>query len=144
MELDRFNYRYIEFSTPSGKGYATFAIAWKKVQEEKTGDSLLAYKTGFSFCSPKDRFTKRFGRKVAYTRLTNDKGNKTFAAITKCSTNKFITNEDFKTILKDLIEFGPGWAQRCMKRNNFKLGLRTKSKIYKNKQVNNILPASTF
>jgi len=66
----RFNFRYIQFQTPSGKGYATVAIDWEK-QDIADGQKVLNYKCAVSFCSPKDRFVKRLGREVSLDRLQN-------------------------------------------------------------------------
>lgn len=122
------NFRYVQFNTSLGTGYACISFEWKK-----TGETIK-YSAGVSFCSPKDTFDKERARRSAQFRRLGErvhsKGMNISSVVRASSTNKFVTNQEFDAVLRDIIaraeekELVPNWAVKALRNNSVRFGLR--------------------
>ena len=157
-ELSGCNIRYAQFKTNHGTGYATFALIPNKMEDHNSPTGMsLSYVLGASFCSPEDTFIKKLGRTRAMGRSMSDiskpkkKGGASFTShkLIPCSISKFVTNEDFQSILNDVFAQAasseesphnpaiPNWARRCFKQKRYSLGIKTVFKPKVKKEENN-------
>lgn len=131
------NFRYVRFFTSLGVGHACVSFEW-----EKTNDTIR-YSAGVSFCSPKDAFDKERARRVAQFRRTgervNSKGMNISSFVSASNKNRFVTNNEFDTVLRDIFvkaqekELVPNWAQKSLSLNTFQFGLREEPNVGRNK-----------
>lgn len=115
------NIRYVKFNTPQGIGYACFSIDWERSERWSGVATLLSYKIGVAFCSPKDSFIKERGRSIAANRSS---GRKNITGTIPSAETGFITDADFVLILDEVMPTcAPGWAKRAFNRKRFSTGL---------------------
>lgn len=99
----RQNFRYIQFETPNGRGYACVSLAW-----ERTGD-IISYNAGVAFCSPFDFFRKDIARMKAEHRRSGSQRikSKDKQVVSQISSpdpvTNFISNEEFRIIFDDIL-----------------------------------------
>lgn len=118
------NTRYVQFETSQGIGYGCFITHWNREGEK------LVYRIGASFCNPNDNFSKSLARAIAKGRAEI----KFQHGSIESKEMGFITNGDFKLILKQIFDQAsddcviPNWAYKAFVRGNFKLSLRCLTK----------------
>lgn len=127
----RHSYRYVQFPTAHGVGYAVFSFNYTKRRDEgeyPAGDrQTVEYEFGVSFCSPKDRFEKTKGRLIADGRLEKVPVKVIGTAPVGTGAPSFVTNDDFYDLIPKLcseLDEMPAWAERAFKKDNFLFGLR--------------------
>lgn len=124
------NFRYIQFKTPVGIGYACVSLTWEKV------DSKISYTAGISFCSPKDVFNKHRAREMADNRRIGarlkSRNMNHSGLIAAIEDTKFISNSEFDKVLRDLMTnlsvrpnstMVPNWASKAFHGDTYILGL---------------------
>lgn len=101
---ERQNYRYVQFQTPTGRGYACVSFTW-----ERQGD-VIKYVAGIAFCSPLDAFSKSLARSSAERRRVGSDRvkSKNKRVVSEVSSpnpkTTFITNEEFFAIFGDILK----------------------------------------
>ena len=122
------NFRYIQFRTPTGVGFACVSIEWTKV------DSRIDYTAGVSFCSPKDIFDKRRAREMANNRRIgkrlHSKNMNYSGSVAVIDETKFISNSEFDRIFRNFMSNAPAsgtripnWASKALHLDAYTLGL---------------------
>lgn len=127
------NFRYIQFFTNSGVGYACVSFEWEKT------DQTIKYSAGVSFCSPKDVFSKERARRTAEFRRKGErvgsKGMTVQSTVPVVNQTKFVTNQEFDLILKEILaktsEMGlaPTWAIKAFDTEKYRFSLREEQNV---------------
>lgn len=121
------NYRYVKLVTKHGEvGYAVVSFEWQKLGVvDKVGQTRLSFVAGVSFCSPRDKFTKKKGRIIADGRLQKNGSSVSYPRT--CSPSHFVTNDDFAAVFPDIVMSSPKaprWAKAAALSKRFSLGLK--------------------
>lgn len=126
---ERQNYRYVQFQTPTGRGYACVSFTW-----ERHGD-VIKYVAGIAFCSPLDAFSKSLARSSAERRRVGSdrvksKNKRVVSQVSSPNpTTTFITNKEFDAIFRDVISAVssknevPKWALDAVDVSDIHFGL---------------------
>ena len=137
------NFRYLQFDTVNGRGYACVSFTWTR-----EGDRI-GYEAGIAFCSPSDKFRKDIARlkaearRAGSTRLKSQ-GKRVASEITSTNpTTNFISNEEFGVIFDDILikcedsNVVPKWLWAAYNEGSFRFGLREQE--LKTKMSDNVL-----
>jgi len=122
------NFRYVQFQTPTGTGYACVSFDWDKT------DDNIKYAAGIVFCNPNERrFNKERARAQASVRREGQReksrGLSIRANVPSVDKTRFVSNAEFENVLRDIIyratkmSIVPHWAIRALRDENVKFGM---------------------
>ena len=122
------NFRYVQFETASGTGYACVNFEWRKEADR------IDYTAGISFCSPNDKFEKSIARTISERRRTLTARKKSIQAsiAVQDSGTKYVSNKEFDSVLEDILDRAedknlvPKWAWKAYNNGQFRFGLYQK------------------
>ena len=124
------NFRYIQFDTANGRGYACVSFSWSREGE------IIQYEAGIAFCSPLDHFRKDIARLKAEQRRAGSlrlksQGKRVASQINSPNPiTNFISNDEFKIIFDDILlkcedaNVVPKWVWNSYNNETFRFGLR--------------------